>query len=137
MLSGPEASVLMSVAGDLSYQALEATLTMRLGEDQDGTKSILHAKIAQLRNELGWAEASNLERLAIERVVLGWLAVHFAEIRLAQYSEDSLAFAKYLEDRLNKAEKRYGSALRTLANLRKSHGTSQVRVQVSTTMATC
>jgi hypothetical protein len=87
MLYGPEASVLLSVAGALSYQALEATLTMRLGEDQDGTKSILRARIAQLRNELGWAEASNLERLAIERVVLGWLAVHCAEIRLAQYGD--------------------------------------------------
>ena len=92
--------------------------------------------MAQLRNELGWAEASDLERLAIERVALGWLAVHFAEIPLAQYSEDSLAFAKYLDDRLCKAEKRYGSALRTLASLRKDPGISQVRVQVSTTMAT-
>ena len=136
MLSGPEASELLSIAGDMAYQALEATLTMGLGAEEDGSKTIIRAQTAQLRNELGWVGASDLERLAIERVVLGWLAVHFAEMRLAQYNEDSIAFAKYLDDRLCKAEKRYRSALRTLAGLRKDAGISQVRVQVSTTMAT-
>lgn len=136
ILSGPDASELLSVAGDLSFQALEATLTMGLGADQDGTKTIIRAKIARLRKELGWVEASDLERLAIDRVVLSWLAVHCAEIRMAQYSEESIAFAKYLDDRLCKAEKRYSLALRTLATLRREHEGPRVRVEVSTTLET-
>ncbi len=136
MLSGPDASEMLAAVGDLSSQALEATLRNGLGTSQDGTKTIVRAKLSAMRNDLGWAKASDLERLAIDRVVHGWLAVHYAEIRLAQCDEGSLSFAKYLDDRLCKAEKRYSGALRTLAALRRDQGSQQVRVEVSTTLAT-
>jgi hypothetical protein len=136
MLSGPEASEMLAAVGDLSSQALEATLRNGLGTSQDGTKTIVRAKLSAMRNDLGWAKASDLERLAIDRVVHGWLAVHYAEIRLAQCDEGSLSFAKYLDDRLCKAEKRYSGSLRTLASLRRDQGSQQVRVEVSTTLAT-
>jgi hypothetical protein len=130
------ASLLLVADSEEQRSKRNACPSFSVGTSQDGTKAIVLAKLSNLRNELGWAIAGDLERLAIDRVVHGWLAVHYAEIRLAQCDEDSLSFAKYLDDRLCKAEKRYSGALRTLAALRRDHGTQQVKVEVSTTMAT-
>jgi hypothetical protein len=60
-----------------------------------------------MRTELGWEHAPDLQRLAIDRFVQGWMAVHFAEMRLNQYGEKTGAYARYLDDRLCKPQKRY------------------------------
>jgi hypothetical protein len=69
---------------------------------------------------LAGANPTPVERLLVERVVACWLQVQDADVRYAQ-GQKELTFAQgeYYQRRMERAHKRYLSALRTLALVRK------------------
>ncbi len=76
-----------------------------------------HARIAMLQDELGFAEASVLERLAITRILHNWLAVAALDARACQTPYHGRERAN-VEKSLALAERRLMQAIKTLAFLR-------------------
>src|SRR5437899_754455 len=71
----------------------------------------------------GWGRAvpgaPPLERLLADRIALCWLSLHDAEVRFAQAKDLSISQAAYWQKRIDAAHKRYLSAIKTLATVRK------------------
>lgn len=111
-------AALLDIAGNLARQVQDAVIK------SGGGKSLLYAegvalKMEKLRNELGGANATPLERLLVERVVLCWLTLHDAEARFALAKELTLRQGAFWQDRIDRAHRRYLSAMKTLATVRK------------------
>ena len=84
-----------------------------------------HARIVMLQNELGFATANMLEKLAITRIVHNWLAVAALDVRACQTSFQSRERAN-VEKSLGQAERRLMQAIKTLAFLRECSVASMV-----------
>src|SRR5262245_53031389 len=78
-------------------------------------------KLELLRAELAGPSPSPVERLLVERAVACWLQVQDADVRYAQAQPGgpSTAHNEFLQRRMDRAHRRYLSALRTLALVRK------------------
>ncbi len=76
-------------------------------------------KCAALTKELAGPTPSPLERLLVERIVLCWLQLHYAEALYTQIKDMSLQQAAFHQSRISKAHARYLSAIRTLAQVRR------------------
>ena len=72
-----------------------------------------------LRAELLGPTPTPLERLLVERVVACWLQVQDADVRYAQAKNPSFALGDYLQRRMDRAHKRFLTAARTLALVRR------------------
>ena len=73
-----------------------------------------------LTKELAGPQPCPLERLLVERIVLCWLHLYSTEALYAQHRQElSLRQAECYEQRLGKAQARYLSAIRTLAQVRR------------------
>jgi hypothetical protein len=82
-------------------------------------KESLTRKLELLRVELAGPNPTPLERLLIERVVTCWLQLHFLELVEAGQETLSVAQMTWWERCLDHAQKRYLSAIKTLAVVRK------------------
>jgi hypothetical protein len=84
------------------------------------THKSLTMTLKQMREELAGSNPSPLETLGAERVVSCWLQLHYAELLYERnlpkmvLSEDD-----YYQKRLDRLHKRYLSAMRSLAQVRK------------------
>jgi hypothetical protein len=77
-------------------------------------------KLEVMRAELAGPNPTPVERLLVERVVACWMQVHDADARYAQAQRDcTIRQGEYFQHRMNSAHKRYLSALKTLALVRK------------------
>jgi hypothetical protein len=74
------------------------------------------------RNDLGYAEASPMERMLIDAVVLAWLRYTQVERAAANTWGDShsLTSGAYWDKRLSAAQRRYLRAIETLARVRRT-----------------
>jgi hypothetical protein len=116
MLRHPEA--VAAFGGDLAQQA-EASLVRAASGDDLAFREALLRKTALLREELQGPAPTPLERLLVERVVACWLQVQDADVRYAQAKGPSLAQGDYLQRRIDRAHKRFLTAARTLALVRR------------------
>jgi hypothetical protein len=82
-------------------------------------KEALPRKLQRLREELAGPNPTPIERLLVERVVACWLQVQDADIRYAQAEDLSRASYDYYQRRMDRCHKRYLSAIKTLATVRK------------------
>jgi hypothetical protein len=117
--------------GDLANSARE-TLIQKLSGDKNFVVQEAHRrKCAALTQELAGATPSPLERLLVERIVLCWLDLYYAECLYAQNLGESLTIrqAEHRQQRLSKAQARYLSAIRTLAQIRRL-GVPAIQVNV-------
>ncbi len=94
----------------------------------DSFREVTMFKCNKLQEDLGHPEANQLERLAINQIVLCWLNLHLIEITLTdrlanQHDRES---GIYWEKRLSFASSRYNRALETLSKMRKMNLTLQV-----------
>ena len=113
---------LWSYAGDISQHARNLMI-----KHLDGTPALaesLSVGLRELERRLGSAEASPLEKLLIDQVVVCWL--HFWTIQY-RYSnvmneQHSLPLGSYWEKRLTQAQSRFLKAIQTLARVRKIAG---------------
>jgi hypothetical protein len=101
--------VLVEAAGNLASQVGKNLLF----------KEATERKMARLRREVAGADPTPLEHLLADRVALCWLALHDAEIRFAQSRDLTIKQADFWQKRIDCAHRRYLSAIKTLATVRK------------------
>jgi hypothetical protein len=108
------------LGGDLARQAELAFAHRAAGKDLRFREALLR-KADLLRAELAGPSPTPVERLLAERVVACWLQVHDADFRYAQSRGEPSGRASEgcHQRRMDGAHRRYLSALRTLALVRK------------------
>jgi hypothetical protein len=116
MLQDPAA--VDQLGGDLARQAELSLIQAAAGENL-AFKEALTRKLGLLRAEVAGPSPTHVERLLAERVAACWLQVQDADIRYAQAKNLSLEWGDYYQRRMDRAHKRYLSALKTLAQVRK------------------
>ena len=79
----------------------------------------------ELREELLEESDSPLERLLVDRIVISQLMTRFFDITLALAIDAPEARSRYLQQQLDRADKRHLLAVKSLAEFRKLH--SQTR----------
>ncbi len=106
------------LGGNLARQAEHSLINALVGEDL-AWKYALVRKLELLRAELGGPNPTPVERLLVERVVACWLQVQDADVRYTQAKNPALEWGDYYQRRMDRAHKRYLSALKALALVRK------------------
>lgn len=105
--------------GDLAEQAEQSLIRAAAGDDL-AFKEALVRKLGLMRAELAGPTPTPIERLLVERIVACWLQVQDADVRYAQGQKTcTFAQGEYQQRRQDRAHKRYLSAIRTLALVRK------------------
>jgi hypothetical protein len=116
--------------GDLAKAAREALIEHASGEKNLVVREAITRKCATLTQDLAGPTPSPLERLLVERIVLCWLHLYYAEALYVQHMQElSLRQAEFHQQRISKAQARYLSAIRTLAQVRRL-GVPAVQVNI-------
>jgi hypothetical protein len=115
ILARPEVAELL---GNLAGQ-VEATVIDNLCGKDLAYREGVRQKLARMRAELAGSDPTPLEAGLVERVVLNWLVLHDAELKLAQLGPQETRRAEFWERRVNGAHRRYVSSLKALAAVRK------------------
>jgi hypothetical protein len=79
----------------------------------------LEQKMQYLQAELAGPNPSPLERLLAERIAICWLLLYTLEAIYAGKDSLSLDLGNYYQENINRAHRRYLSAIKTLATVRK------------------
>lgn len=70
-----------------------------------------------MRRDLGYASASAIERLIIDQIVMSWLRLQVAELKLSGHTEERMI--NFFEKRVNAAQMRFFRACESLTRTRK------------------
>ncbi|MFO7905996.1 MAG: hypothetical protein R6U98_25275 [Pirellulaceae bacterium] len=89
------------------------------GRDNLAFREGLKRKLAALRAELEGPNPTPAEKLLVDRVVACWLQVQEADVRYAQSGNSNPQQANYHLKRQDHAHRRFLSAMKTLAMVRK------------------
>ena len=116
LLEKPEHVDLMG--GNVAAEAQRSFINAMAGKNL-AFKESLTRKLELLRSELAGLNPTPVERLLIERLVATWLQVQDADIRYAQAENLSKHWGDYFISRMDRANKRYLAALKTLAQVRR------------------
>ena len=111
---------LWAEVGNLGRQAELALVRVAAGDNPVAKEAIVR-KLDTLRREVAGPRPSTLERLLADRVAIGWLALTLAEGTYYQALERGIAPADetvYLK-RVDRAQRRYLAAIKTLAQVRR------------------
>jgi hypothetical protein len=107
------------LGGNLAANA-EQSFVRSLAGDDLAFREALTRKLELMRAELAGPDPTPVERLLVERVAACWLQVQDADARYAQGQKDlTFAQGEYYQRRQDRAHKRFLSAVRTLALVRK------------------
>jgi len=111
---------LAAYTGDLAAQAMVQVLGNAMPTRQ-GSRLCAETFIEQMRDELGYAQASAVERSLIEHVCLCWARMYLCELRYEQNMQESLTLSQglYWEKKLSANQRRYLRAVETLARVRR------------------
>jgi hypothetical protein len=114
-----ETPQLWTVAGDITKFVQDQLIDRVSGTEL--IRQSVSKGIDVLRDELDYQDASRLEQLLIDQVVLCWLRLRDIEWRYTQVTSESIPIssADYWERRLNASQRRYLRACETLARVRK------------------
>lgn len=106
--------------GDLAYQAKMQILTNAMPK-QRGSTVCIEECYDQMRDELGYKNASAIERSLIEHICLCWLRLHVCELLYESNTKAGLSIAQglYWEKKLSMHQRRYLRAVETLAKVRR------------------
>jgi hypothetical protein len=105
--------------GELAENAANSFLRA-MSEKDIGFAEAARKKMELMRAELLGANPTPVERLLVERIVACWLQVQDADIRAAQGQKDAtLRWADFHQRRMDAANKRFLSAVKALALVRK------------------
>ncbi len=92
-------------------------------------KELIPRILEQMRSELAGEDPSPMEQLLVERVVATWLQVQFFETTYAQNMRKmTMAQGDHHQRRIDRAHNRYLSAVRALAQLRKTGPAGQINI---------
>jgi hypothetical protein len=120
---------LVEALGDLAAQ-VEHTLVGAAAGTNLAFREGVGRKLARMRADLAGDRPPPLERLLADRIALCWLALHDAEVRFAQAKDLTLRQAEWWQKRIDAAHKRYLSAIKALATVRKL-GVPAVQVNIA------
>ncbi|MBN9520691.1 hypothetical protein J0H58_19600 [bacterium] len=116
-----------AIGGDVARRAADRFLDAYCGTHL-AVREATAAKMAQLRAELAGANPSAVERLLADRAVLCWFQVHQFELTYASKESMTLTLAQHYQRCIDRAHRRYLSALKALAEVRKLNVTVQLNV---------
>ncbi len=123
-----EAPGMARIFADLAGEA-ERGLVERLTGGDPLVREALPVRLEAMRKELAGADPSILERLLAERIVACWLQVQYAEIIYAQnLGSMNITQSEYHQRRLDKLHRRYLSAIKALAQIRKMGPAVQINI---------
>ena len=123
-----EAPGMARIFADLAGEA-ERGLVKRLTRGDPLVREALPVRLKAMRKELAGSDPSALERLLAERIVACWLQLQHAEIIYAQnLGGMNIAQSEYHQRRLDKLHRRYLSAIKALAQVRKMGPAIQINV---------
>ncbi len=111
---------LWRILGDVSKFAYTRLIDATVGDQVPLRESLMVGREA-MREELGYHQASPLERLLIDQVLLCWLRLHNVELNHTAVMDQNrtLAVADHWDRKLSAAQRRYLRACETLARIRK------------------
>jgi hypothetical protein len=115
LLKQPE---IMEACGNLAKHA-ENTLIRKFSGKDLAVGEGLRRKLDSLRTELSGRSPSPLERLLVERIVVCWLHLYHLEAIYAGKDSMSLELAMYYQKSIDRAHRRYLTAIKTLAVVRR------------------
>jgi hypothetical protein len=104
--------------GDLAAQARASWVQLAAGQNLL-LDECLTRKAAELQKEIAGETPSPLEQLLVDRVVVCWLQVSFYDSLVAQTREYTPAKLRMLQQQHDGAQRRYLTAMKTLATVRK------------------
>lgn len=123
--------------GDLANHVESGLLDLIAGPSLLARESI-RTHLDEMRTDLGIEDATPLEKILIDRVVLTWLQLHQADIevleRLRGNNVASLSMA-FTQRRQQQANARLMASIRTLATVRRLLRPALSPVQIATRMA--
>jgi hypothetical protein len=126
--------LISALGGDLAMHA-EAMLVAKISK-QPTVREAISANLNALRTELAGEKPNPIERLLIERVVACWLQVAYADSRIAGIERCSIQEGDYLQRQQDRAHRRYMSALKMLAVVRRLALPIRVDLNVAGTVET-
>ena len=108
----------------------ESALVGEITRDEDlATKELLKHQLESMRIEVAGRNPSPLERLLAERVVATWLEVQlFSGLYTMGMKSETFSQGDYRQKRLDRAHRRYLSAVKTLAQIRKMGPAVQINI---------
>jgi hypothetical protein len=117
--------------GDLAEMTRGAWVT-RITGGQLAMAEAIGRTVDGLRAELTQPSDGPLERLLIDRVALCWLHLHYAEGAYAQKMDGLDAeWSEHSQRRIDRAQRRYLQAIRTLAQVRRLAVPAAVQINVA------
>src|SRR5262245_37576683 len=117
MLENP--ATVDALGGDLARQAELSFIEAAAGKNLSFREALVR-KLELMRAQLAGPDPTPLERLLVERVVACWLQVQDDDIRYAQGQKvRTIVQGDYQQRRMDHAHRRYLSAIKTLALVRK------------------
>ena len=118
LLAKPEAAKLYDL--DILVANVERSwLDVCLGKDS-AVKEFAKVELRRLRKDVAGPNPSPLESLLADRIALCWLQLQYADIKYAQtMSQATREQSEHLQNRQDRAHRRFLSAIRTLAQVRR------------------
>jgi hypothetical protein len=98
---------------------LEAELTRQAAGSDLAVFEATERKLAEVRDELAGPNPTAIERLLAERAAICWFLVNRYESNYANAKDLTIRQGVYHQERIDRAHRRYLSALKTLAAVRK------------------
>ena len=115
MLKDPK---IMNACGDMAHLAEEALIRRFTGKDV-AVREATRCKIVAMRAELSGPSPLPLEGLLVERIIACWLHLYQLELVYATKESMSLELAAHYQRCIDRAHKRYLTAIKTLAVVRR------------------
>ncbi len=104
--------------GDLGQHAESALLNLVAGGNQLSRESVAR-NLQRMRTELGEAKAGPLEKLAINRVVISWLQVQYADMLYGGTGKADAKRTTYVVRWLDQSARRHTAAIKALLDVRR------------------
>jgi hypothetical protein len=115
---------------NVAESARDALVKRIGGEKNLAVQEFYARKLAAMGQELAGPDPSPVERLLVERIVMCWLHLYYAEaVYIQNMPELTLKQSEFYQKRITLAHNRYLSAIRTLAQVRRL-GVPAVQVNI-------
>jgi hypothetical protein len=108
----------VDLVGNIARQTERSLIQVAAGEDLLFKEAVTR-KLELMRQELSGPTSTALERLLVERIVTCWLQLQEADIRYTAAKDLSWNQVEYHQRRINHTHKRFLSAVKTLATVRR------------------
>ena len=125
-----ESPYIWQQVGNLAARVKDSIIAAQCGKSHiliEATKK----KVADMRDNLGWKDSSQLEKIIIEQVCLNWLRLNSLELTHENKLREShtLAVGEHWDKLLTQAQRRYLRACESLAKVRKLLAEAKLREQ--------